>query len=94
MKLNINRSYRYDKDTLQLTEVINPQDESYRDLQDNNQVENVIRSVAVNRKNWLFAGSSVVSQRAAAIMSLLVTARMTGINPHQLLHNVLMRLPQ
>ncbi|WP_409050553.1 transposase domain-containing protein [Salmonella enterica] len=45
-------------------------------------------------KNWLFASSPVASQRAAAIMSLLATALMNGINPHQWLHRVLTRLPQ
>uniref|UniRef100_UPI0009A9F40B IS66 family transposase n=1 Tax=Salmonella enterica TaxID=28901 RepID=UPI0009A9F40B len=61
---------------------------------DNNRAENVIRPVAVGRKNWLFAGSPQASQRAAAIMSLLETARLNGIEPYRWLHSVLIRLPQ
>ncbi|EAA7842945.1 IS66 family transposase [Salmonella enterica] len=61
---------------------------------DNNRAENVIRPVAVGRKNWLFAGSPAASQRAATIMSLLATARLNGIDPHQWLYSVLTRLPE
>ncbi|SUF22783.1 issfl4 orf3 [Salmonella enterica] len=61
---------------------------------DNNRAENVIRPVAVGRKNWLFAGSPQASQRAAAIMSLLETARLNGIDPYRWLYSVLSRLPQ
>ncbi|HEY3590677.1 MAG TPA: IS66 family transposase [Buttiauxella sp.] len=60
---------------------------------DNNRAENAIRPVAVGRNNWLFAGSPVAAQRAAAIMSLLETARMNGIEPYQWLYSVLTRLP-
>lgn len=40
---------------------------------DNNPVERSIRLVAVGRKNWLFAGSKAAGERAAAIMSLIVS---------------------
>lgn len=60
---------------------------------DNNPVENVIRPVAVGRKNWLFAGSHSAWQRAAAIMSLLATAKANGLDPHAWLTDVLTRLP-
>lgn len=45
---------------------------------DNNWVENQIRPVAIDRKNWLFAGSLRVGKRAAAIMSLIHSARLKG----------------
>ena len=60
---------------------------------DNNPVENAIRPIALGRKNWLFAGSETAGQRAAAIMSLIATAKANGIEPHAWLTDVLTRLP-
>lgn len=60
---------------------------------DNNPVENAIRPVAVGRKNWLFAGSESAGRRAAAIMSLLATAKANGLEPHAWLTDTLTRLP-
>ncbi|MEO8976974.1 MAG: IS66 family transposase, partial [Casimicrobiaceae bacterium] len=60
---------------------------------DNNPIENAIRPIALGRKNWLFAGSHTAGQRAAAIMSLLATAKANGLEPHAWLTDVLTRLP-
>lgn len=60
---------------------------------DNNPIENAIRPVALGRKNWLFAGSHTAGVRAAAIMSLLATAKANGHDPHAWLTDVLTRLP-
>ena len=60
---------------------------------DNNPIENAIRPIALGRKNWLFAGSQTAGQRAAAIMSLLATAKANGLEPHAWLTDVLARLP-
>jgi transposase len=60
---------------------------------DNNWVENQIRPIAIGRSNWLFAGSLRAGKRAAAIMSLIHSARMNGIEPHAYLRDVLERLP-
>jgi transposase len=60
---------------------------------DNNPVENVIRPIALGRKNWLFAGSETAGQRAANIMSLIQTAKANGHDPHAYLRDVLARLP-
>lgn len=60
---------------------------------DNNRIENAIRPVALGRKNWLFVGSESAGRRAAAIMSLLATARANGHEPHAWLLDVLTRLP-
>jgi len=60
---------------------------------DNNRIENLIRPIALGRKNWLFAGSLRAGQRAAAIMSLLHTARLNGLEPYAYLKDVLERLP-
>ena len=45
---------------------------------DNNPVENAIRPIAIGKKNWLFAGSERTGRWAAAIQSLLATARING----------------
>lgn len=60
---------------------------------DNNPIENAIRPIALGRKNWLFIGSTRAGQRAAAILSLIATAKANGIEPHAWLSDVLARLP-
>jgi len=60
---------------------------------DNNWVENQIRPVALGRGNWLFAGSLRAGQRAAAIMSLIQSARLNGHDPYAYFKDVLTRLP-
>lgn len=60
---------------------------------DNNRTENMIRPVAVGRKNWLFAGSLRAGQRMANILSLLETAKLNGLEPYAWLRDVLTRLP-
>lgn len=60
---------------------------------DNNQVENRIRPWALGRKNWLFAGSLRSGQRAAAVMSLIQSAKLNGHDPYVYLKDVLSRLP-
>ena len=59
----------------------------------NNWIENQIRPIAIGRKNWLFAGSLLAGQRAAAIMSLIQSAKLNGHDPHAYLRDVLQRLP-
>ncbi|MBU4609898.1 IS66 family transposase [Achromobacter sp. GG226] len=60
---------------------------------DNNWVENQIRPWAMGHSNWLFAGSLRAGQRAAAIMSLIQSARLNGHDPYAYLKDVLTRLP-
>ena len=60
---------------------------------DNNWAENQIRPWALGRKNWLFAGSLRRGKRAAAIMSLIQSARLNGHDPYAYLKDVLTRLP-
>jgi hypothetical protein len=59
----------------------------------NSWVENHIRPIALGRANWLFAGSLRAGKRAAAIMSLLHSARINGHDPYAYLKDVLKRLP-
>ena len=49
--------------------------------------------IAQGRANWLFAGSLRAGQRAAAIMSLIQSARLNGLDPYAYLKDVLDRLP-
>jgi transposase len=60
---------------------------------DNNWIENRIRPIAIGRSNWLFAGSLRGGQRAAAVMSLIQSARLNGHDPYAYLRDVLGRLP-
>ncbi len=60
---------------------------------DNNPVENCIRTIAIGKKNWLFAGSERAGIRAAAIQTLLGTAKLNGIEPYAWLKDTLEKLP-
>lgn len=59
----------------------------------NNWVENQIRPIALGRSNWLFAGNLRAGKRAAAIMSLVHSARINGHDPFAYLKDILERLP-
>jgi transposase len=56
---------------------------------DNNAAERALRVVALGRKNYLFAGSNAGGERAAAIYSLLGSAKLNGLDPEFYLHHVL-----
>ena len=45
--------------------------------------------IALGRKNWLFAGSDAGGKRAAAIYSLIQTAKLNGIDPEAYLRQIL-----
>ena len=60
---------------------------------DNNWIENQIRPIAIGRNNWLYAGSLRAGQRAAAVMSLIQSAKLNGHDPYAYLKDVLARLP-
>ena len=60
---------------------------------DNNRIKNQIRLIAIGRNNWLFAGSLRTGQRAAAVMSLIQSAKLNGHDPYAYLKDVLERLP-
>jgi transposase len=61
---------------------------------DNNAAERALRCVALGRKNYLFAGSDAGGDRAAAIYSLLGTAKLNGHNPEAFLRDVLGRIAE
>jgi len=59
---------------------------------DNNAAERALRAVALGRKNYLFAGSDSGGERAAAIYSLIGTAKLNGLDPEAYLRQVLERI--
>ena len=59
----------------------------------NNAAERALRGIAVGRHNWTFAGSDEGGRRAAAIYTLIETAKLNGVDPQAWLADVLARLP-
>ena len=58
----------------------------------NNAAERGLRGIALGRKSWLFAGSDRGGMRAAAMYSLIVTAKLNDIDPQAWLADVLARI--
>lgn len=61
---------------------------------DNNAAERALRAVALGRKNYLFAGSDKGGERAAAIYTLIGTAKLNGLDPEAYLRHVLQRIAE
>jgi hypothetical protein len=58
----------------------------------NNAAERALRGIALGRKSWLFAGSDRGGERAAAMYSLIVTAKLNDVDPQAWLADVLARI--
>ena len=58
----------------------------------NNAAERALRGIALGRKAWLFAGSDRGGERAAAVYSLIVTAKLNEVDPCAWLADVLARI--
>jgi transposase len=58
----------------------------------NNAAERALRGIALGRKSWLFCGSDRGGQRAAAMYSLIITAKMNDVDPQAWLADVLARI--
>jgi len=56
---------------------------------DNNAAERALRAVALGRKNYLFCGSDAGGERAAAMYSLIGTAKLNGLDPEAYLRDVI-----
>jgi len=61
---------------------------------DNNCAERALRGVSLGRKNYLFMGSDAGGERAAAIYSLVETAKLNGLDPEAYLRDVLGRIAE
>jgi transposase len=61
---------------------------------DNNIAENGMRIIALGRKNYLFAGSDTGGHRAAAIYTIVQTAKLNGVNPEAYLKDTLARIAE
>jgi transposase len=48
---------------------------------DNSTAERAMRPIALGRRNWTFAGSDAGGERAAAIYSLIETAKLHDLDP-------------
>ena len=59
---------------------------------DNNPAERALRCVAIGRKNYLFAGSDAGGRRAAAIYSLIESAKLNALNPQHYIADLLARI--
>ena len=59
---------------------------------DNNAAERALRAIALGRKNYLFAGSDAGGERAAALYTLIGTAKLNGVDPEAYLREVLSRI--
>jgi transposase len=66
--------------------------EDGRLLPDNNNAERQLRTVALGRKNWLFAGSLAGAKRAAILYSLAQGCRLAGIDCWAYFHDVLVQV--
>src|SRR6266568_4103635 len=58
----------------------------------NNAAERELRAVAVGRRNWTFAGSDEGGRRAAALYTLIATAKLNDLDPQAWLADMLTRL--
>jgi len=59
---------------------------------DNNGAERALRAIALGRKNYLFAGSDAGGERAAAVYSLIGSAKLIGLDPQAYLRHVIERI--
>ena len=58
----------------------------------NNIAERAMRSIAIGRKNWLFAGSKAGGERAAAIYTVIETCKLNGVEPQAYIADVIAKI--
>jgi len=61
---------------------------------DNNIAENAMRGIALGRKNYLFAGSDAGGDRAAAMYTIMHTAKLNNVNPEAYLRDTLTKIAE
>ncbi|WP_146851832.1 IS66 family transposase, partial [Acidomonas methanolica] len=59
---------------------------------DNNAAERAVRPVCIGRKNYLFAGSDAGGDNIADAMTIIESAKLSGLNPHNYLADVIARI--
>jgi hypothetical protein len=59
---------------------------------DNNIAERALRGIAIGRRNWLFAGSRVGGERAAAIYTVIQTCKANGVDPQAYIADVIAKI--
>ncbi len=59
---------------------------------DNNAAERALRPIGIGRKNWLFAGADTGAETLARAMTIIETAKLSGLNPQAYLADVLDRI--
>src|ERR1700674_667074 len=58
----------------------------------NNAAERELRGIALGRKSWLFAGSDRGGKRVALMLTLIQTAKLSGVDPQAWLADILARI--
>ena len=61
---------------------------------DNNAAERALRCVALGRRNYLFTGSDIRGERAAAVYTLIGTAKLNGLDPEAYMRSVFERIAE
>lgn len=61
---------------------------------DNGFTERAIRKFAIGRNNWLFADTVDGAKASAILYSLVVTAKVNGVNPHAALEKIIEQIPK
>ena len=60
---------------------------------DNNPAERAIKPVVIGRKNWLFAGADAGGETLAEAMTIIESAKLSGLDPEGYLADILARIP-
>jgi transposase len=90
-KLELAKAFRY---TITRREALTRFVSDGRLEADNNVAENAMRGIALGRRNYLFAGSNSGGERAAAIYTLVTTAKLNGLNPETYLRDILAKIAE
>ncbi|MGD0106632.1 MAG: transposase [Rhodopila sp.] len=90
-KLDLAKAFRY---TIDRREALTRFVTDGRLEVDNNVAENAMRGIALGRKNYLFCGSDSGGERAAAIYTLVASAKLNGLNPETYLKDILAKIAE
>jgi len=61
---------------------------------DNGEVERVIRKFAIGRRSWLFSDTPEGAHASSLIYSLVITAKLNGVNPYKALVKIITEIPK